>query len=135
MAVTSGTVWSVHTVRSDHQDPVQIAEVLFTMNPADTYAQADNSRLAAVGTLIQNSRRNGKTVTIHQAIGSQQARKHTDPALMMGIKTAAVAAGSVTFEITESATPGAPDLTTELANGLIPAQECPFGMYVLFTEA
>jgi len=135
MAVTSGTVWSVQTVRSEHQDPVKVAEVLFTMSHADTYAQADDSQLLAVPTLIQNSRRNGKTVTIHDAMGAQQARKSTDPALMMGIKTVTVAGANVTFEITESATAGTPDLSTELANGLIPAQECPFSMYVVFTEA
>lgn len=133
MAVTSGTVWSVQTVRSEHQDPVKIAEVLFTM--AGTYAQADNSQLLGVPTLIQNSQRNGKTVTIHDAMGAQQARKATDPALMMGIKTVAVAGANVTFEITESAVAGVPDLSTELANGAIPTQECPFSMYVVFTEA
>lgn len=135
MAVTNGTVHSVETLRANHTDPFQVAHILFTMS--GTYAQADNSLLAGVAALIQNSRRNGKTVTLiaGQLMGGQLSRKESNPALYMALKTLAVAGADITFEITEGATPGVPDFATELANGAIPVQSVPFGVLIGFTES
>lgn len=133
MAVTSGTVSNVSTIRSEALDPLQHALVLFTMS--GTYAQSDNSILSSVHTAISGSRRNGKTVTLKNAACYQMARKDSNPALMMGLKTVAISTNDITFEITESATAGTVDLSTELANGTIPTQIVPFGLIVGFTEA
>ena len=129
MAVTSGTVHSVDTLMSDSVDSLQVARVLFTMSSSDTYAQADNSKLASVATLIQNSRRNGKTVTLVDVMRGQHATKSSDPTAIMSLSTVAISTADVTFALTDG------DETTELANGAIPAQERPFSILVAFTEA
>jgi hypothetical protein len=133
MAVTLGTLHSVQTIRAASMDPVQIAEVLFTMS--GTYAQADDSRLVGVDALIAASRRNGKTCAIKAAMGCQPARKDSNPALFMGLKTVAVSGADVMFEITEGGAAGQVDLSTELAAGPIPAQATPFSILVSFTES
>ncbi len=58
MAVVSGTVHSVETIKAADRDVLQAAIVYFTLS--GTYAQADNAILSGVPTLIQNSRRNGR---------------------------------------------------------------------------
>lgn len=131
MAVTNGTIKEVSTLRADIMTPsgaaVQWAFVVFTMS--GTYAQGDNSSVLAIPTAIQNSRRNGKTVTLRDAMLGQAATKASDPTAFMSLKTVAVSTNDVTFEITDA------DHTTELANGAIPDQERPFGLLVAFTEA
>lgn len=129
MAVTSGTVYSVDTLISDSVDSLQVARVLFTMSSSDTYAQVDNSSLVGVATLIQNSRRNGKTVTLVDTMRGQHATKSSDPTAILSLKTVAISTNDITFEITDG------DETTELANGAIPAQDRPFSLLVAFTEA
>jgi hypothetical protein len=129
MAVVTGTVYSVQTLRADYVQRVQLAEVLFTVTSSQTYAQADNGSLAGVATLIQNSRRNGKTVTMVGVAPAQAASKSSDPASYMSLKTVAISTNDVTFEITDGSD------TTELANGAVPAQSRPFGLLVAFTEA
>jgi hypothetical protein len=124
MAVTSGTVHSVHTLKSESLGPIQIAEIIFTMS--GTYAQADNSILAGVAALIQNSRRNGKTVNLMGASPSQAASSGAD---YLGLKTCAIATADVTFELTLNS------YTTEFTNATaIPTQNRPFGMVVSFIE-
>ena len=136
MAVVTGTEYSSHIVKAPNDvDPLGIALVLFTVS-SQTYAQADNGSLANVHTIIgANNRRNGKTVTLRDAMLAQCAKKNSNPSLMMGLKTVVISTNDITFEITESATANSVDVSTELANGAVPAQSVPFGLYVLFTEA
>jgi len=132
MAVVNGTVHSVHTMKSDYIGsavPVQIAEVLFTLPTASTYAQADNAQLQGIATLIQNSRRNGKTVNLLGAMMSQFASQDSDRTKYFGLKTVAVSGADVTFEVTDNST------STELANGAVPAQDRPFGLAIAFYES
>lgn len=131
MAVVTGTVHSVQTLKADYAQRVQLAEVLFTIT-AGTYAQADNGILAGVAALIQNSRRNGKTVTMVGVAPSQAASKASDPSAFLGLKTVAISTADVTFEITDNSD------TTELADATAVAswlQSRPFGIVVAFTEA
>lgn len=127
MAVTNGTIHSVAVKKSSAVSPLQECDVLFTMS--GTYAQADNSSLVGVPTLIQNARRNGKTVTMVSVAVSTPATKTTNPATIMAVKGPAISTNDVTFELTDG------DYATELANGAIPAQERPFALHVAFTEA
>lgn len=128
MAITTGTVWSVHTIKADSESSLQVAEILFTMS--GTYAQADDSKLANVHTLISASRRNGKTVTPLFAMPSTPATKVSDPAVIMGTKGMSVSTNDVVFTITDT------DHATEHADATaIPAQSRPFAMLVAFTEA
>jgi hypothetical protein len=121
-------------VRSEHQDPVQIAEVFFTMS--GTYAQANNSQVSAVDVMIENSRRNGKTVTLVDAMGGQPARLTSNPKLFMAMKTVAVSTNDITFELTLGATEGTVDHATEHTDATaIGAQDTPFSVLVSFTEA
>ena len=126
MAAVTGTVHSVQTLKSDYAQRVQIAEVLFTL--AGTYVQADNGILTGVATLIQNSRRNGKTVTMAGVMPSQAASKASDPSAFMSLKTVAISTNDVTFEVTDNRH------TTEIADGVFPAQARPFGISVAFIE-
>lgn len=136
MALTTGTVHSVQTLRADSIAPFtlssvltgqQYAEVFFTMS--GTYDQSANSSLVGVPTLIQNSRRNGKTVTMNGVMGGQPASKASAPDSMMATKTVAISSADVTFELTDG------DFSTELAAAAIPAQSRPFSIVVAFTEA
>lgn len=128
MAVLSGTVHTVDTLISDSVSSLQVARVLFTLS--GTYAQADDAKLANVGTLIQNSRRNGKTVTLVAAMPGTNATKSSDPSAIMGLKSVAVASADVTFTVTDG------DNTTEYADATaMAAQNRPFSILVAFTEA
>jgi len=127
MALTTGTVHTVNTLQSDAVTSVQVANVLFTMS--GTYDQSANSSLVGVPTLIQNSRRNGKTVTMLGVMTGNAAAKASAPGTIMGLKTVAISSADVTFEITDG------DFTTELAAAAIPAQSRPFAILVAFTEA
>lgn len=130
MAVTSGTVVSVHTVpgKSDAVTGLQVAEILFTMS--GTYAQADDSILTGIATLINNSRRQSATITLVDTMRGQPASKAADPTAIMSIKTVAISTNDITFEITDA------DYTTEYANATaLVAQDRPFSLLVAFTEA
>lgn len=134
MAVVNGQFWSYTALRHNGPDPLQVGLVLFNLPESAVYAQADNAQLQGVPALIQNARRNGKTVTLRSvALGRLAERDHTGR--FMGLKMIAIAGNDVTFEVTDSATVGTVDLTTELANGNVPAQSAPFGLLVTFTEA
>lgn len=125
MAVVSGTVHSVHTLKPDAVGKVQLAEVLFTVS--GTYAQADNGQLLTVPTLIQNSRRNGKTVTMVGVAPSQAATSGTD---VLSLKTTAISSTTVTFEITLNSP------TTEFTDATaVPTLSRPFGIVVAFEES
>lgn len=126
MALTTGTFQTAATVRSDAVDTVQHALVLFTMS--GTYDQSANSSLVGVPTLIQNARRNGKTVNLLSAALGQTASKVSSPSTFMSLKTIAISTNDITFEITDG------DYTTELAAATIPAQLRFFGLIVAFYE-
>jgi hypothetical protein len=127
MAAVTGTVHSVHTLKSDSVQRVQLAEVLFTV--AGTYVQNDNGILAGVATLIQNSRRNGKTVTMVGCAPSQAASKSATPSEFLSLKTVAISSADITFEVTDNSD------STEHAGAAMTAQSRPFGIVVAFTEA
>lgn len=126
MAVVTGAVHSVHTIKSDAVGPIQIAEVLFTLS--GTYAQADDGILAGVAALIQNSRRNGKTVNM---VGVAPGQAAFDPATgnYLGLKTVAISTADVTFEVTLNSH------TTEYTDATpLPTISRPFGIAVSFIE-
>lgn len=126
MAVVNGTVHSVHTLKADSVGPIQLAEILFTVS--GTYAQADNGLLAGIATLIQNSRRNGKTVTMVGLAPSQAANDVNGN--YYGLKTVAISTNDATFEITLNSP------TTEFTDATaLPAQSRPFGIAVAFYES
>jgi len=129
MAAVNGTVHSVQTLKSDAVDGLQIAEVLFTIPSTETYAQADDGILSGVPTLIQNSRRNGKTVTMVGVMASQRASKQSDPSQYLGLITVAISSTNVTFAVTDN------HAATEHASAAMTAQSRPFGIAVSFTEA
>lgn len=131
MAVVTATVHSVQTLKADYigsGTPVQVAEVLFTAS--GTYAQADNGILTGVAALIQNSRRNGKTVNLLGVMASQFASQATDQTKYLGLKTVAISTADVTFEITDNST------TAEFADATaLTAQDRPFAIAVAFYES
>lgn len=134
MAVVSGTLTNATMMRADARDPLQQIALYFTVS--GTYAQADNGILSGVPTLIQDSRRNGKTVTMKTVSLYQPARKASNPSLFMGLKTLAISSSDITFEITETATELAIDVSTEHADATaVSSQSTPFGILVGFTEA
>lgn len=128
MAAVTGTVHSVHTLKSDFSSPVQLAEVLFTIS--GTYSGAsDNGIITGVATLIANSRRNGGgTINMIGVAPSQAASKASSPETYMSLKTCAISTNDVTFEVTDNSH------TTEIADGAFPAQARPFGIVVSFIE-
>lgn len=128
MAVVSGTVHSVRTMESGAWDPdYQLAEVLFTVS--GTYAQADNAILAGVPTLIQNSRRNGKTVTMRAVMAGRPATR-ADTNANLTVKGAAISTNDVTFEVALA------NWSTEFTDATaVPSQNRPFSILVAFTEA
>lgn len=128
MAVVSGTVHSVHTTRADAIHGLQEAEILFTVS--GTYAQADNGILEGVPTLIQNSRRNGKTVTMRDVMLSTPAQSGVSPSTFLALKTLAISSNDITFEITDNS------YSSEYADATaLPALMRPFAIKVAFTEA
>lgn len=133
MPLIQGTVQNVRIDKQDERDPVRVAEVTFTV--AGVYDQAAGIQLANVPTLIQNSVRNGKTVTLRGACLASAARKDANPALLMGLAAVVVSGANVNANITESATPGFVEPTTQLAAGATPAQTYPFGIFVSYVES
>lgn len=130
MAVVSGTVTNVVTLGGfgGSVQTLQVAQVLFTLT--GTYAQADNGILSAVNTAIQDSRRNGKTVTLVDAMCGWQARVASDPATYLALKTVAVSTNDITFEVTNN------NFSTEYTDATaIPTMSTPFCLLVSFTEA
>lgn len=134
MALTLGTIVSTSTVKPDRDETGLQAElVLFTV--AGTYAQANGSKVAAVDAAIQNSRRNGKTVTLVDAVLWQPAFDGVTAGKLLAANTVAVSGSDVTFHVTEGAA-GVLDLATEFADATaLPASMSPMGMLVTFTES
>lgn len=127
MTVVAGTIHSVDTLVSRAVSELQVARVQFTV--AGTYAQADDGILEGVATLIQNSRRNGKTPTMRGVmLGTPSTR--TDTGAVLTLKTVAISTNDITFEIATS------DYSTEFTNATaLPTMNRPFEILVAFTEA
>lgn len=129
MAVSTAVLHSVQTLKSDSVSRVQLAEVLFTIPTSQTYAQANNAILTGVAALIQNSRRNGKTVTMIGCAPSQHATQDSDATIFLGLKTVAISGADITFEVTLSSD------TTEYTDATaMVLQGRPFGIVVAFIE-
>ena len=130
MPVVNGTIENIEIVRANAVTEAQLAFVTFTV--AGTYAQADNGTLTDIAEAIRDSRRDGQLPTILGAVFGQFAEKEAAPGTFMGLKTVAMSSQDVTFEITSSSTIGTYDASTELANGAVPTQRQPFGLYVSY---
>lgn len=126
MAITNGAGFSVDTLKGPSLSRLQVAEVLFTAT--GTYDNTAHATLLAVPTLIQNSRNNGKTVTLVGAMCGTPATNLATPTTILGLSSVAVSGANVTFNITTG------DFTTELGNITIPTQDRPFMLLVSFTE-
>jgi len=136
MAVSTGTITSVESLKANDLNPLQFAVVYFRIPATETYAQANDGIINAVPTAIQNSRRNGKTVTMKTVGLWQPARKESDPSVILALKTVAISSANVTFEVTLSATANTLDISSEYTNATaMVAQSDPFGILVGFTEA
>jgi hypothetical protein len=93
---------------------------------AGTYAQADDANFVPA-TVIQDERRNGKTVTILSACAAAPGDEN---GTVIGAGACTVAAGTVTCPLTQA------DLTTERANGAMNATwNKPITFNVTFTES
>jgi len=132
MAVSTLVIHSVDTTQTGAWVPgaLQKARVLATLAATETYAQANDCIIPAVATAIQNSRRNGKTVTLVDAIFIQPTKLTASPYTMYTGSATAVSTADVTFQLNDG------DYTTEYANATAcPAVSGPYGIEVTFTEA
>lgn len=127
MALTTGTVSSVELLRGPANSDVQLAMVYFTIS--GTYDTSLDSSLVGVPTLIQNAKRNGKTVTMRAVMPGAVGRKSSDQTIMWA-KTAAISTADVTFTLVINA-----DYSTEASAAAIPAMSAPMGILVAYTEA
>ena len=128
MTAVAGAVHSVQTLKSDYSNPVQIAEVLFTVS--GTYASGDAGILTGVAALIAASCRNaGGTINLIGVAPSQAGSKASAPETYMALKTVVISTNDVTFVVTDNSH------TTVIADGAFPAQARPFGISVSFIES
>lgn len=132
MATLEGTVTSVEVIKGNDRDPLMFAAVYFTI--AGTYVQADDATILAVPTLIQNSRRNGKTVTMISAAMWQPARKASNGHLLTP-SAVTIDSTAVDFGVVDQASATSIAGSTELAAGAFPAQGVPFGLLIGFRES
>lgn len=121
---TAGLVQAT-TVKSAANSAVQIAEIFVT--PSGTYDQAasESIEITNADQAIENSRRNGKAVTLISACGGQSA---SAAGVDYHFKTAVVS--STTVEATIFAVGG-----SEQADAALPAYSGPMSVLVAFTEA
>jgi hypothetical protein len=134
MAAVTATNPQVQTLKSRAISPFQLAVIFF--NLTGTYAQADNAIITGVPTLIANSRRNGRNISLKTVSLYQLARKASDPTMYMALKTLAISGSDVTCELTHSTTAETPDYTTEFTDATaVPAQSAQFGIIVGFEES
>ncbi len=123
-------------LKANENDPLQYAVLFFS--PSGTYAQADNLRIVNVPALIQNGRRNGKTVTMVPGTLAlwQPGRRASDPDVFLALKTLAIAAANITCELTLSSVAKTIDVATEFTDATaVPVLSTPIGILVGFTEA
>jgi hypothetical protein len=137
MAVTTGSLLSADTVKANRDEtPLQAALVLFTIT--GTYAQANGSQLLAVDAFIQNQRRDGKAITLISAVLWQPAfdTSSATQGLLLCAYDIAITGSNITFNISENASPGVVDVSTQYADATaLPSMGSPMGFLVTFTEA
>jgi hypothetical protein len=130
MATLEGTVTNVTTVEgfAGSVSDLQVAQVLF--NLTGTYVQADDATVLDVAGAIEGSRRNGKTVTLVDAMCGWKARIASDPSTYMALSTLTIDGDNVDFAVTLNS------MSTEYTNATaLVATSTPFCMLVSFTEA
>jgi len=115
------------TIKSDANSKVQIAEIFVT--PTGTYDQAasESIEITNADQAIENSRRNGKAVTLISACGGQSAS--TAAGVQYHLKTAVI--NSTTVDATLFIVGGA-EATDAAA---VPTLNGPVSVLVAFTEA
>jgi hypothetical protein len=130
MALLEGTVKEVQLIRGPVATPLALQWALVLFEVTGTYVQGDNATVLDVAGAIESSKRNGKTVTLVDAMFAQAAAKSTDPTGYMGLKTVAVDTDNIDFEITLDST------STEYTNAtaLVGCASW-FGVLVSYTEA
>lgn len=118
----------VCTVISDSVSGLQTA--LLTFTPTGTYDQAasESIELLNVDEGIEDSRRNGKTVTLVDAVGAQASPLFSTPGTKH-VPTAALVTGN-DVHCTLFVLGG-----VEVADGALPTYQQPMGILVTFTEA
>lgn len=133
MAVTSASSVQVHShntpagpAKDSSNNEVHCCYLSFILT--GTYAQADNSIISGVPTLIQNMRRDGRAVTL-LAQGLAFAAPGKEDGAIVGVKTLAVSSNDITFEVTQA------DLSTEHANAAFGAFDLPITIFVAYKLA
>lgn len=123
---TAGLVQS-RTLQAGAVSKVQVAEIY--ASPSGTYDQAasESIELTNAAKAIENSRRNGKTVTLVSAMGGQSAydavgAKHYE------FRTAVINSGTLDCTVFEVG-------GSEMADGAVPVLNQPMSVIVRFTEA
>jgi hypothetical protein len=126
-AATAGTTQARTLQAGGAYSKVNVAEIFVT--PSGTYDQAasESIEITNAKSAIENSRRNGKTVTLVSAMGGQSAydvsgAKHYE------FRTAVVNSGTLDCTIFEVG-------GSELADGAIPTLNQTMSVIVKFTEA
>lgn len=139
MAAVTGTIRSVSGFttpegRSQSSDttPQSVLCCDIFVDFAGTYATADDATIASVATTIQNTRRNGKTVTIIGAGPGQPGFDGTTPMGAIGVlshtDTSAVTEGTLKCTLSDGT------LTAEHGASLLVAGARPVGIRVTFKE-
>jgi len=115
------------TIKSAAASQIQLAEIFVT--PSGTYDQAasESIEITNADQAIENSRRNGKAVTLISACGGQSAYDATND-LHYHFKTAVVSSTTVEATIFKVG-------STEAADAALPTFSGPMSVIVAFTEA
>ncbi len=129
MATLNPVVHSVCVKDAGSVDSLQTCEVLWTVTGTYDGSATPPIDFTGVDTLIEDSVRNGKAVTLVDVCRGQRANKESDLSAFMSTKAVTLAGSDIESDITDG------DETTELADGAIPAQSRPFSYIVRFTEA
>lgn len=115
------------TVKSEAVSRVQVAELFVEISGTYDQAASESVEITNAAAAIQNSRRNGKTVTIIDVMGGQSGYDAAG-AKHYHFKTAVYSASIIEATIFEVG-------GSELADGSVPALNQPLSVYALFTEA
>ena len=132
MAITDGTIVSVgqHSTNAGpvvNGSGVPIFSCIVAATVTGTYAQANDSRLLAVPTAIQNSRRDGKTVAMLSCSMEAPGLEATTPIGAGPLFT--ISGADVVFPLTTS------DMATEHANAALSTFTRPIQFRVTYSLA
>jgi hypothetical protein len=130
MAITDGTITSVgmHSTNAGpvvNGSSVPILSCIVAATVTGTYAQGNDSRLLAVPTAIQNSRRDGKTVTMLSCSCEAPGLEGTTPIFAGPLFT--ISGADVVFPLTTS------DMATEHGNAALAAFTRPIQFRVTYS--